>query len=346
MLETAPSLSIYAKNTIDGVEDPNNGLEEQPKHVINGDFSFVKEDHLDLVNKEQDYDDLGHPEKFRGSQVGEEPASPPMFLATGLGINDVPQDFTIEKADCEDYYMDLLEEYPNHPLVLKYYAQFLQRKGDLQGAEDYYFRAMKVEPTDGEILSQYALLVWELHHDQERASAFFELAAQTAPKDSNVLAAYAKFLWEIDDDGDDYSNHPDHVEGGLHKINHLHPISEIGVDIDGAEAEDPKNEADIEDYYKRMTEENPSDPLYLRKYAQFLYKTKGDLKGAEEYYSRVIVAYPQDGEILLEYAALLWELYHDQKTTLAYYERAIEAGPGDSDILAAYARFLWTIDDE
>lgn len=46
---------------------------------------------------------------------------------------------------------------------------------------------MKVEPTDGEILSQYALLVWELHHDQERASAFFELAAQTAPKDRCVF---------------------------------------------------------------------------------------------------------------------------------------------------------------
>lgn len=62
-----------------------------------------------------------------------------------------------------------------------------QRKGDLEGAEEYYFRAANVDPGDGEILSQYAILVWELHHDHERALTYFKLASQAAPNDRFVI---------------------------------------------------------------------------------------------------------------------------------------------------------------
>lgn len=36
---------------------------------------------------------------------------------------------------------------------------------------------------DGEVLTQYAKLVWELNHDQDRASNYFERAAQASPQD-------------------------------------------------------------------------------------------------------------------------------------------------------------------
>ncbi|CAI9768713.1 unnamed protein product [Fraxinus pennsylvanica] len=38
-----------------------------------------------------------------------------------------------------------------------------------------------------------------------------------------------------------------------------------------------------EERYKRMLEESPCNPLFLRNHAQFLYQTKGDLQGAEYY---------------------------------------------------------------
>lgn len=41
-----------------------------------------------------------------------------------------------------------------------------------------------------------------------------------------------------------------------------------------SEAGVPLNSADAEEYYRRMTEEDPSDPSYLKKYAQFLYQVK------------------------------------------------------------------------
>ncbi|KAL8204598.1 hypothetical protein R6Q57_010221 [Mikania cordata] len=72
--------------------------------------------------------------------------------------------------------------------------------GDLNRAEEYYFRATQADPKDGETLLQYAKLVWELHHDQDRALAYFEAAVLAAPQDSHILAAYASFMWEIDED--------------------------------------------------------------------------------------------------------------------------------------------------
>lgn len=102
----------------------------------------------------------------------------------------------------------------------------------------------------------------------------------------------------------------------------------------------------IEEHYKKMIEENPGNSLFLRNYANFLYKTKKDLKGAEEYYSRAILADPSDGEILSQYAKLIWELHRDTDRATSYFERAVQAASSDSHIHAAYANFLWEIEDE
>ncbi|XP_073275837.1 uncharacterized protein [Primulina huaijiensis] len=90
---------------------------------------------------------------------------------------------------------------------------------------------------------------------------------------------------------------------------------------------------------------DPSDPLFLRNYAQFL-QSRGEFFKAEEYYDRAIMADPTNGEILCLFAKLVWELYRDKEQALTYFERAALASPGDSDILGAYASFLWEMDEE
>lgn len=62
-----------------------------------------------------------------------------------------------------------------------------QTKGDLAGAELYYSRAILADPEDGDILCQYARVIWELHHDQERARSYFERAIQASSQDRYVL---------------------------------------------------------------------------------------------------------------------------------------------------------------
>ncbi|XP_076942143.1 uncharacterized protein LOC143611927 [Bidens hawaiensis] len=116
--------------------------------------------------------------------------------------------------DVEEHYRKMVNECPGNPLLLGNYAQFLyQSKGDLQGAEQYYSRAILADANDGEILSQYAKLLWELHRDRERATTYFERAIQVASEDSHVHAAYASFLWETEREEDEeeqgyYSNIP------------------------------------------------------------------------------------------------------------------------------------------
>lgn len=100
---------------------------------------------------------------------------------------------------------------------------------------------------------------------------------------------------------------------------------------------------EFEEYYKKMVEENPGNPLFLSNYAHFLYHSKKDLQRAEEYYSRAILADPSDGESLSQYARLTWEVHHDQHRTSSYFERAVRASPEDSHVHAAYASFLWDV---
>ncbi|XP_074305063.1 uncharacterized protein LOC141639994 isoform X1 [Silene latifolia] len=315
MLETAPSLSIYWKKNDEEIEG-----ERVTRKVTNegsGDFSFDKVS-MDL-NKED-----------------EEEISSNSAVATGIGGEGLKDHHDFEKIMMNNditiqYCTELLDDYPNHSMLLKKYADFLLGKGDLHGAEEYYFRASQANLGDGESLAQYAQLVWVLHHDHERALTYFDLAAQTASDNSFVMAAYAKFLWETEDDGEDLSAVPDTFQ----KSAHFHSDDGINVNTD-----------ELESYYKRMINDKPSDPTFLNKYAQYLYESKGDLEDAKEYYSRAVLVEPQNGEMLSQFHTLLWELYHDRGQTLNYLERAIEAVPQDCNVLAAYARILWIVGDE
>lgn len=56
-----------------------------------------------------------------------------------------------------------------------------QVKGDRRRAEEYYSRAILADPNDGELLSEYAKLVWDVHGDEERASSYFDRAAMASP---------------------------------------------------------------------------------------------------------------------------------------------------------------------
>ncbi|TMW90228.1 hypothetical protein EJD97_016029 [Solanum chilense] len=295
--------------------------------LVSDDFSFGK-CIMDLIKEGDDNEDCDEKED-KETEERNEPVCP-MYLAAGFGIDVsgmksltegglmraghgadiVPLNFD-EMGDVEAHYKSLLEEYPFNPLVLRNYAQLLQSKGDLSGAEEYYFQATLADPQDGDILSQYATLVWQLHHDKDRALSYFEHATHVDPENrqaSPLLNFAAGF--GIGNCG---------FSGGM-------TLNELIA---------------AEDYYKSMIQENPNNPLVLRNYDQFLDQCKGDLRGAEEYYSRAVLTDASDGEIISQYANFIWHLHHDQNKASSYFKRAVQASPGNCDVLASYARFLW-----
>ncbi|KAK1413660.1 hypothetical protein QVD17_35436 [Tagetes erecta] len=272
MLHTEPSFSVYA----DG-----EGL--------------ISIDKVDLKVKEGS-DDFSFANNFQNLGIKED-------VDVDVDVNG------LELKQRFDEYKMMVDKDPSNPVFLKNYAQFLQSNGDLEGAEEYYFRATQADPKVGESLMQYAKLIWELHHDQDRASGYFEAAVLAAPEDPYISAAYASFMWEIDED------------------------------------ENETNETSPEEEHLKV-DEACCDPLVLRNHAQFLQQTKGDLEGAEEYYVRALQADPGDGEVASQCAQLAWELHHDKDKAIGYFEQAVEAAPSDSNILAAYAKFLWEAEDE
>ncbi|KAM1195815.1 hypothetical protein ACFX13_022770 [Malus domestica] len=360
MLETAPSFNIFNKASEFRDEMiQRQDLKQEPleRSITIGDsldvtglggFSFEKKMRW-IEEKGEEEVKVEGLKAIRTLRVDEEvgrPASPPMYLATGLGVggagfgcdawdNDLSMENVDENGNPEEYYKRMVDEYPCHPLFLRKYGQALEAKGDFDGAEEFYFRATLANPSDGEALCQYAELVWQLRHDQDKALSYFERAAQASPHDSNVLAAYASFLWEIEDDSEDNEACRDEIE-----MQDVMGDSVPDTAAAGSRSDDP------EENYKMMIEENPDNALFLRNYAQFLWQSKGDLQGAEEHYLRAILTDLGDGEIMAQYATLVWELHHDSKKALSYFERAVQANPEDSYILAAYANFLWEHEED
>lgn len=62
-----------------------------------------------------------------------------------------------------------------------------QVKEDPIGAEEYYSRAIQADAGNGEMMAEYAKLVWELHHHGDKASSFFEQAVEASPGNRYIL---------------------------------------------------------------------------------------------------------------------------------------------------------------
>ncbi|GFZ01618.1 tetratricopeptide repeat (TPR)-like superfamily protein [Actinidia rufa] len=109
---------------------------------------------------------------------------------------------------------------------------------------------------------------------------------------------------------------------------------------------------DYADYFKTellyrtgLTHE-PSNPLLLANYAQFLYLVAHDYDRAEEYFKRAVRVEPPDAEALSKYATFLWQARKDLWAAEEMYLEAISADPNNSYYAANYAHFLWNTGGE
>ncbi|CAL5409045.1 unnamed protein product [Camellia sinensis] len=217
--------------------------------------------------------------------IGEvvEPASPSMYLAIGLGIGRADA----SASNVEEYYKRMVGEDPSNPLFLRNYAQLLQ----------VHF------------LAAYACFLWEIEEDKEDCSVNDHTQIE---EDDKVPAEDQKTPFEEENELVSPSLHlatgvriDIAVVGGIDGVDCN--AADFGKEkscssVDSEEYEPEalvdsgmahrQNNSDVktgleethrgwfnssvdslEDYYKRMVVENPSNALFLRNYAQVLYQS-------------------------------------------------------------------------
>ncbi|KAJ7964148.1 Tetratricopeptide repeat (TPR)-like superfamily protein [Quillaja saponaria] len=112
------------------------------------------------------------------------------------------------------------------------------------------------------------------------------------------------------------------------------------------EAEDYTEYFRTELLYQTNLIQEPSNPLLLANYAQFLYLVAHDYDRAEEYFKRATGVEPPDAEAFNKYATFLWRGRNDLWGAEETYLEAIGADPTNSYYAANYAHFLWNTGGE
>jgi len=144
-LHSAPSFAIYNNPHGDDGITPEEIFKKtvltgQSLEVTgSGEFSFGN-NKMDLIEEGENENENDWSNGIQNLSIEEEdvePASPPMYLATGLGVDavigsdnlmggDIFNPNLQESENLEGYYKRMIDEYPCHPLLLKKYAQLLQ----------------------------------------------------------------------------------------------------------------------------------------------------------------------------------------------------------------------------
>ncbi|KVI00419.1 RNA-processing protein, HAT helix [Cynara cardunculus var. scolymus] len=220
MLHTEPSFSVYAD--ADVFLDSNTIGDLKVKQG-SGEFSFANDE--DGSSRFSGFENLGIQKEDQQIE--------------SVGINGKQTSFD-----------QTVDEDPSNPVFLKNHAHLLLSNGDLNGAEEYYLRVTQTDANDGESLMQYAKLVWELHGDKNRASAYLERATkgdlegaeeyysraiQADGEDGEVISEYAQLVWE------------------LHRDQHK-----------------------AASYFERAVEAAPANSHVLAAYAKFLWEVEGE----------------------------------------------------------------------
>ncbi|KAE8767644.1 hypothetical protein D1007_60964 [Hordeum vulgare] len=115
-----------------------------------------------------------------------------------LGVDDDEQE-AIDAARAgirKAAYERIIATSEANSLILSNYAQLLYEfDKDLDRAEDYFKRAVAIEPPDGEAMRRYAVFLWQARGDLAGAEDMFTGAIDEEPDSSHHRSSYAWFLW-------------------------------------------------------------------------------------------------------------------------------------------------------
>ncbi len=167
-----------------------------------------------------------------------------------------------ERADI--IYQEGLKRFPDSKELLGTYALFFHIQKDYDKAEEYYKKALEIDPKYVNVLCNYASFLGEIRKDYDKAEEYYKKALGLDPKYVNVLGNYALFLSEIRKDYDKAEEYYKKALGLDPKYvnvlgNYAQLLNDIRKDYDKAE-----------EYYKKVWEIDPKDATNLGNFAGFL----------------------------------------------------------------------------
>ena len=106
-------------------------------------------------------------------------------------LEDIKKDY--DKA--EEYYKKALELDPNSANNNGNYAIFLHTiKKDYDKAEEYYKKALELDPNDADYNGNYASFLHTIKKDYDKAEEYYKKALELDPNDADYNGNYASFL--------------------------------------------------------------------------------------------------------------------------------------------------------
>jgi Tfp pilus assembly protein PilF len=180
-------------------------------------------------------------------------------------------------------------------------AVLRNERGDNDGAEAMYKRALEADPKHVNTLCDYALLLTTVRGKHDDAEAMYKraLAAEADPKHVHTLYCYARLLTDVQGEHDD------------------------------AEA-----------MYKRALEADPKHFNTLCNYANLLTNVRGKHDDAEAMYKRALEADPKHVNTLRNYAILLTDVRGDNDGALLLLSTATEASADFAESILAKLKLL------
>ena len=206
----------------------------------------------------------------------------------------------------ESVYKEGLMKCPDSPELMNDYAVFLQNtKKNYAQAEEYYLKALKLDPEDATINRNYAGV---MRHKKNYAQAekYYLKALDLEPDNADINSHYALFLAFYKKD---YAQAEKYYQKAL----------ELNLEPDSAV---------INSYYALFL------TLFRRDYAQ-----------AEEYHQKALELDPDNASINSYYALFLTLFRRDYAQAEEHYRKALTLDPDNASINSYYALFLLQQED-
>jgi len=259
----------------------------------------------------------------------------PMTDANRVGYYAVELQNNEEYKRAEQYYQKAIEMNPNNATHLGNYATFLYDvKKDMEGAEVYYLKALEAEPNNAIQLGNYASFLQDVKKDYEGAEVYYLKSLKADPNIAIHMGNYASFLYEVKKD---YEG----AEAYFLKALEAEPNNAIQLGNFASLLQDVKKDYEAaESYYLKSLKANPNSAIHLGNYAIFLKDVKKDYESAETYFLKSLEIDPNSAIHLGNYALFLKDVKKDYESTDVYYLKSLEADSNNATTLGNYAIFL------